>query len=71
MESRLLANDHKGGWKGCSRDFLLQRLHAELAELETELAPADPLPRAHRVGTETADVANFAMMIADVVGALR
>lgn len=80
MEERLRANE--GGWKRCPIGQLADYLTREVAELERETlvvckccgAPnrdwkSPPLP--DRVRSEAADVANFAMMIADVCGALR
>lgn len=73
MEAKLRANDHKPGWKGEDWWPLLYRLREETLELQEELAPGsrtDLLAWSARVGREAADVANFAMMIADVCGAL-
>lgn len=86
MERKLLANDHKGGWRCDDPHALLDRLHDEAAELdnirhlmhacvirraEYPVGQGDPSIHAARVLDEAADVANFAMMIADVCGALR
>lgn len=64
MEKQLKANDHKGGWQDgrCSNDHLMQRLRDEIKELEDAQTIS---PRA--IILEAADVANFAMMIADRV----
>ncbi len=77
MERELRANDHKGGWDQEDTSWLLDRLREEVQEL----CDADPnqarypygldiiratKERALRVESEAADVANFAMMIADV-----
>jgi hypothetical protein len=82
MEAQLRANDHKPGWKGESAGAdLLPRLHEEADELREALrlwaaqvawgSAALYLPQnIAKVGREAADVANFAMMIADVCGAL-
>lgn len=82
MEKTLQANDHKGGWKDELPSLdLLPRLREETVELEEAIAfwitqtnwgeAALYMPRAvERVAREAADVANFAMMIADVCGAL-
>lgn len=75
MEKKLAANRHKGdreGWINDTAVSLLRRLRQETAEL------ADTLRRRREwndggsaaVAGEAADVANFAMMIADVCGAL-
>lgn len=71
MEERLRANDHKGGWEDERLPYLTGRLRQEFLELEREVFPGygqtlDPA----RVRGEAADVACFALMIADVVGAL-
>lgn len=68
MEAQLKANDHKPGWKGDDPNALWSRLSDEALELTEEVGDSarDPI----LVGKEAADVANFAMMIADVCGAL-
>ncbi len=85
MERALRDNDHKGGWKEEQTSYLSRRCGNELEELReaiqkqrrewmTGFPPVDAAKRdALRadVGKEAADVANFAMMIADVCGALK
>ena len=66
MEDRLQVNEHKGGWKNCQLDWLLERLKGETAELEHELNTGNYI----WVDKEAADVGNFAMMITDVAGRL-
>jgi len=56
MEAQLKRNDHRGGWKACTVDYLLDRLRANMDDLEA----------GHRIGHTLADLANFAMMLADV-----
>lgn len=69
MELALQQNDHKGGWSGCSELYLVERMREEEAELvKTLITDGDQLPA---ILKEAADVANFAMMIADVAGALK
>lgn len=65
MESNLRANDHKGvdGWRSMQLRWLLGRLRQEVEELDCALHAKD----AQMIETECADVANFAMMIADIV----
>lgn len=64
MTEKLRANDHKGGrangWLATPPKVLLARLQQEVDELQEAI-------RLHpeRVLPEAADVANFAMMIAD------
>ncbi len=62
MEGRLSANDHKGGWKECDYEYLLQRTLEEFQELDQAVIDGKP---ATEIRKEAADVANFAMMIAD------
>lgn len=68
MESTLRANESKGTWKGCDLLWLLERLEEEVSEVKRAITE-------HEVGLhiacEAADVANFAMMIADVSGGLE
>ena len=59
MERKLLNNDAKGGWGHMTLKRLLSRLKQEVAELEVEINK-----KGNVIG-EAADVANFAMMIAD------
>jgi NTP pyrophosphatase (non-canonical NTP hydrolase) len=68
MERELKANDRKPGWKHDDPTALLVRLREEADELEMALTP--PVERAAQIAKEAADVANFAMMIADVCGGL-
>lgn len=68
MKSRLHANRSKGGWKGYSTRYLVTRLKEEVTELENAL-DATPRYKDH-ITKEAADVANFAMMIADNEGIL-
>lgn len=81
MEAQLRANDHKPGWKEEFADELFPRIQEEAEELREAIAHhgrqvswgemALFLPQSiAEVGREAADVANFAMMIADVCGAL-
>lgn len=71
MEAALRRNDHKGGWTTCKSAFLWERLGGEREELRLALWPlpgADGsarLPVDEGVVQEAADVANFAMMLAD------
>lgn len=74
MEAALRANDHKPGWKGDHPLDLMTRMRQEAGELGVEVVAGSRTSleawRA-RVGAEAADVANFAMMVADVCGALN
>lgn len=60
MAERLEANEHKGSWYACSPQWLLNRLRQETAELERALSNGGDVIH------EAADVANFAMMLADL-----
>jgi len=70
MEERLRANDHKGGWADCDNRWLTLRLVEEVGELAQKMAAwGDWYGRQEEMRQELegecADVANFAMMIAD------
>lgn len=67
MEAKLDRNRHKGNREGWLRDTpvaLLVRLYEETCELRDAIAEGHT---AAFVAEEAADVANFAMMLADVV----
>ena len=59
MQRELHANNHKTGWDNLSQKWLLNRLKQEVGELERAVESGK------NIVSEAADVANFAMMIAD------
>ena len=63
MEDALRAHDHKPGWKSDPAVELFLRLEEEVNELREELV----YERYSTAMQEAADVANFAMMIFDVL----
>ena len=65
MEAKLRANDWKGGWRGMSHHELLGLLDLEFEELAEAIAAGS----AEGIIDEAVDVANFAMMIADITQA--
>ena len=72
MEKKLIANDHKTGWLDEDVDWLFTRLLEEVEELKVYLEKSDGMESncpdykdIAGVISEAADVANFAMMIAD------
>lgn len=78
MEKKLALNDHKTGWKDCEVDMLISRLKEETQELEDEWwKRKNDFGRSASEGfmftssneeliKECADIANFAMMVADL-----
>ncbi len=68
MEAALRRNEHKGGWQSDRPEVLFRRLLEEVEEL------SEPLRQGIKgndcVAEEAADVANFAMMLADNSGRL-
>lgn len=67
MEEKLAKNEHKGTWRNDSMITLLQRLYDEAQELSDEITHTlHGAGDFNRLAREAADVANFAMMIADV-----
>lgn len=70
MLYKLKKNAHKGGWKNMSLQELYNRLDDEMMELlqSLEIFVQDTVKNnPMKVAFECADVANFCMMIADVV----
>ena len=63
MEAKLKENDHKRHWRYLGMQTLSMRLTQEREELRRAVEGGDP----ESVLREAADVANFAMMIADTV----
>lgn len=82
METKLALNDHKGGWKDCEVDWLIKRLQQETNELIERWNTRQWSMQGRSAGenvplidvddeaiiSECADIANFAMMIADKFG---
>jgi len=78
MERKLRENEYKSIWKNESANWLLDRLREEVEELDRAIYRPDwkchvDKPENQRrcemrsdVWREAADVANFAMMVADV-----
>lgn len=71
MERRLIANDHKRSWGEIPFRDLLHLLEGEVRELwqAYENRSACDENRYQQVTKECADIANFAMMIAENYGA--
>jgi hypothetical protein len=67
MERELKANDHKGGWKGCSPHVMFTDLLYHVAKLGNALVRGQGAAMAEH----SADVANIAMMVADTAGLLN
>lgn len=65
MEEELRRNDHKGGWKNMTDVSLILRIQEECDELKMVTWNDRP---AREILSEAADVANFAMMLADNAG---
>ena len=63
MEIELKENDHKPGWDSEPLDFLVMRLEDEVYELKQSVFDDDRTNE--DIISEAADVANFAMMIAE------
>jgi hypothetical protein len=77
MEAKLKENDHKRGWKQERKDWLYGRLQEEVEELGHLLGGLQSVGKfsspeyRKKILREAADVANFAMMIADVCNTLE
>lgn len=64
MELKLKTNDHKKHWSQLHQDYLIHRLFQEAQELWEAIENRN----VENIIQEAADVANFAMMIADNAG---
>lgn len=68
MKYKLRLNNHKGHWREYERQWLFSRLHEECGELAEAIADLDRGPNGKRLLStihECADIANYALMIAD------
>lgn len=70
MEKKLIANDYKGGWENSDQFQLFNKLRQEecselLEAMIDSKLPVDPTALENII-EEAADVANLAMMIADL-----
>lgn len=67
MENKLKENDKKGGWDDCNIYWLIQRIREETNELLSAVnLNRDLGATKENIIREAADVANFAMMVADI-----
>ena len=64
MVDKLVENNSKSGWQFCGVSYLLNRCSQELWELRRAVKIGKRPPE--EIKREAADIANFAMMIADV-----
>ena len=77
MERKLRDQDDvKAGWKDCDPNFLWSKLEDYISKLDVELGAFEDNHETDQmlglaVGLRAADVANMAMMIADVSGVLE
>jgi hypothetical protein len=69
MESQLKVNDHKKGWGSEHYEFLNRELSKNFNKLYRELTAADK--DKYEITIRCANIANFAMMIADNYGQLE
>ncbi|MFD2705483.1 hypothetical protein [Salibacterium lacus] len=67
MEAQLQVNEHKGNWRKEHHEFLQREMERNAEVLKYELAK-DDVDR-HEITIRCANIANFAMMIADNEGA--
>lgn len=67
MEAKLKDNDQKGGWEDCNLYWLVSRINEETRELARAINLHRDLGASkENIIKEAADVANFAMMVADI-----
>lgn len=64
MEKQLRANDHKGGWQDMYAEELVTCLEEELEEVREAVDASGKVDeRRQAIIHETADLANYAMML--------
>lgn len=68
MEKQLQANEHKGGWKKCNDYLLYKGIEHNARELVQTLMMAEG--NKADIIRRCANIANYAMMIADNFGGL-
>lgn len=66
MEKQLQANEHKGGWKECHFSYLIDETFRNYDRMVTHFTKNDTPAILRRA----ANIANFAMMVADNWGGL-
>jgi len=79
MEEKLSLNDHKGGWRDCEVDVLIDKMDGEIEELKevwwqikNDYSVSEDKKFLLEIDKEDlikecADVANFSMMVADIM----
>lgn len=63
METKLRKRDGYGGWRHLPLSYVMEKLKAEMRELEIAVQYESP----QEVMNEAADLANFAMFIFDIM----
>jgi hypothetical protein len=66
MEKQLKVNDHKGSWNREHHEFLLNEIYKNLSKLQVALSKEDKSKDV--ITIRCANIANFAMMVADNEG---
>lgn len=66
MIEKLTKNNHKPGWKYESLQALIGRMKDEVEELEKTVTDSPSRGYRNRIILEAADIANYAMMVADI-----
>lgn len=68
MESKLQENEYKTGWTDCTVDFLSSQIQKNLNELNSmfQELPSNYSVFSANVIRQCSDIANYAMMIADI-----
>lgn len=67
MTQALIKNAHKDGWSGCNVRWLVGRLGEEVEELDNALS----IRNWQEAIEECADIANFAMMVAERIATIH
>jgi hypothetical protein len=67
MADKLVLNSYKGKWDEYSVQWLFEKLIVEMSELYNSMIRYDNVGNHKKIINEASDVANFALMIADII----
>jgi hypothetical protein len=67
MENKLIMNSYKGKWDEYSLQWLFEKLLVEISELYNATVRYDDLENFNKIINESADISNYALMIADII----
>jgi hypothetical protein len=66
METKMLANDHRGGWDATDYDYIWTEIHRHLGKMTLHV-----YQDRDKILPDAADVANLCMILCDILGVLN